>query len=115
MALKDVMYYTLLGRWAGGTGFCVFAVTSESGFNNRRANGRMIRSGGDFEATHARKDDCIGRFETEQAARDKIAEVILIREHHKEPIKAARDALREAEQDERNAIAECLSMSADRV
>lgn len=89
--LKAVLYYTLVGRWGGGCGYSVMAVTSETGRD--RINGRLLLEHGGFEPTHARKSDKFGRFDSEQAARDKIAGIVAIREKYEPLIKVAQKEL----------------------
>jgi len=109
MNIKPALYYTLVHRWSYGIGYSVFAVTSETG--RRRINGRMLLSDGTFEPSHTTKLDCFGRFETEQAARDKIGAIVEIREKYKPLVDAAEKEARRIRNCETREIQEALHTS----
>jgi hypothetical protein len=110
--LKPILYYTLVGR-GYRTGYAVFGVTSETG--RRRLNGRLFLEHGGIEPTHTTKLDIFGRFDTEQAARDKITAIIAVREKYKPLIDAAAKQERDIRSQETREIQEVLGISSDRV
>jgi len=96
--MKAAIYYTLVPGWSPQSAYKVMAVTSEK-------PGRMVY-GRDSEgmSTHKTWEQRHGRFETEDAARAVIAQIIAVHDRFADRIAAAKRALREADQEERKAV-----------
>ena len=93
--MKAILYWTLLRDWGN---FKALAVTSEG--PRGRINGRFA----DNYPTHTTVRNCVGRFETQEAADAKTDEIKAIQERFKAARQPHLDAIHTADREEDAAI-----------
>lgn len=94
---RPVLFYTLVRKWHVG-GYEVMRVTTEK---TRHLHGSLAP---DWTPTHCLSRDTIGRFPTEEAARDRIKAADAVRQKFAPLIKRAREAEMKIEAAQREAI-----------
>lgn len=97
--MKPALYYALRNDYSS---YQIVAVTSEK---SRQWFGRLTA---DNSATHGTFGSLVGRFDTEEAAREKIDAIKAINNKHEKSIKDAQHAYANAMRAERDAIADLL-------
>lgn len=98
--MKPALYWSII-RGAWSTRYSVFAVTSD---DRKTVYGREDG----LEPTHVARSNMFGRFDSEQAARDRIAEVEAIQTKYRELCQPHTLALNRLHAEEDAALKEAL-------
>lgn len=104
---KPVLFYTFMLGYSE-TGYRPMAVTSVKGNFRKQYYGTDINNG---TGTHARENDCVGRFDTLEQAKAAIGEIAKLRTFYAKLREPFRAAIINNEREERNAVAAVIEKS----